>query len=465
MKKIFFAIFLSCLLVFNLNRSVLSSIRLSEDAIPATLLPFNLLDGKGLYFDTYIHEFKKSSTYIYFFQHYKNHYVSFYPFFSGFIALPLYLPVYILLGRYNLTGMENLLNWSFLMGKISASFFASLSVGLLFLLLQKLFGNKKLSIAFSLIFAFATQTFSISSQVLWQHGVANLFLILSLFFYVRNKKAGSLFFAVCSFWARLTYFPYLIVLLTAVAVSSKRKLEIAILLLISVLGVSALLLFNFFYTGSVLGGYANSSKAQLGSIVNILGVIFSPARGLIFYSPIFIFGIIGIGWVFYKRYKLSIPLKNVLLINSFYLVSVILINALFLYWWGGNSWGSRLLTDSTVCAVILSAFLYREIKNLFFKIFFWLLILYSVGIQIIGVFYFPRGSLNEYPDNVDTHQERLWDFQDNPITRSFLTGPEIAPFAKWVYFFQGIPNPGRGFPACSLEEVKEDQLLSYRMIN
>src|SRR5260221_327572 len=341
MKKIFFAIFLSCLLVFNLNRSVLSSIRLSEDAIPATLLPFNLLDGKGLYFDTYIHEFKKSSTYIYFFQHYKNHYVSFYPFFSGFIALPLYLPVYILLGRYNLTGMENLLNWSFLMGKISASFFASLSVGLLFLLLQKLFGNKKLSIAFSLIFAFATQTFSISSQVLWQHGVANLFLI-------------------------------------------------------------------------------------------------------------FIFGIIGIGWVFYKRYKLSIPLKNVLLINSFYLVSVILINALFLYWWGGNSWGSRLLTDSTVCAVILSAFLYREIKNLFFKIFFWLLILYSVGIQIIGVFYFPRGSWNEYPENVDTHQERLWDFQDNPITRSFLTGPEIAPFAKWVYFFQGIPNPGRGFPVCSL---------------
>src|SRR5437868_15497775 len=57
------------------------------------------------------------------------------------------------------------------------------------------------------------------------------------------------------------------------------------------------------------------------------------------------------------------------------------------------------------------------------------LFLYSCILQFVGAFCYPRGLWDDTPVNADQHQERFWDWVDNPIDRTIRGGINLTPHA------------------------------------
>jgi len=430
--KYYFFLFFITFFIFNLNLNSLGS----SDTIPARLLPINILSGRGLYFDYYVNFLQNKHQTIYYLKQFDNHYISFFPVLPGLIATPFYVPFYFILNLNNTSDINSLYNISTALQKLSASFLSSISVILFFILIKKISNKNRLSFLFALIFAFASQTFSISSQALWQHGIANLFLIASQVLLIKafsqkNEQRRffltSLFLGVLSFWSRPVFSIYLILLLVMVIFNNRKNF--VLYFISTAIGVLVLLFYNLYFYQSLFGGYGNVSGTLNSShpLSNFLGLFFSPARGLIFYTPFYIFSFLSILFI-NQINRLSLSTRIVYYLNYIYLISGLCFYSFWGIWWGGHSWGDRLLTDLAVSASILIYFFYIYITNNILRIIFFIFIIYSIVIQSIGVFFYINSKWDTTPLNVDSHIERLWDFNDNPISRSINAGPDLRRF-------------------------------------
>ena len=77
-----------------------------------------------------------------------------------------------------------------ILAKTSASVIAALSCVFVYLAGKELF-PRKTALFTTLVYAFATSTWSVSSQALWQHGTVELLLILMLWLVIRNERQPS----------------------------------------------------------------------------------------------------------------------------------------------------------------------------------------------------------------------------------------------------------------------------------
>lgn len=418
--KYIFPLFILSFIIFNLNINSLGS----GDTIPARLLPLNILSGDGLYFDKYTDYLQNRYHTIYYFTQFNGHYISSYPILTGLIAVPLYLPFYIYFNLIGVVDVNSLYNISTALQKICASLLAGLSVGLFFILINKISNNIKTGIIFSLIFAFCTQTFSVSSQALWQHGTANLFMIISQIFLIRKFYLWSLVFAVFSFWSRPNFFLYLIIIYFFIVIRNKSGRIIYSIFFL--LGTIILVGYNLYFFNSLFGGYSNQTGtfSLNNPISNIFGLLFSPTRGVIFYTPLFIFSLLSI--LFWREInKTHENLKIIFVLNYIYFISGLILNSFWGCWWGGHSWGDRLLTDIAVSAIILCYYFYINIRSRLLKLILYLFVIYSVFIQSVGVCCYSNSKWDSIPNNVDLNIGRLWDFTDNPILRSIKAGPDL----------------------------------------
>ena len=161
----------------------------SGDTLPASLLPFSILNQQTVFFDQfsgYIHTIKVP----YMFSVHGGHYLSQYPLVLPVIVTPLYILPTLFLNFFHIP--IDMLNPSFKiicysMDKIAASFIATLSAIFLYVTLKNIF-SEKISLLCTLIYAFATNTWAISSQTLWQHGAVELFLVILIYLVVMNEK-------------------------------------------------------------------------------------------------------------------------------------------------------------------------------------------------------------------------------------------------------------------------------------
>ena len=143
----------------------------------------------------------------------------------------------------------------------------------------------------------------------------------------------------------------------------------------------------------------------------LLGILVSPGRGLLIYSPILACSFVGMATVWMKSGH--ILLKYLSLAVFFFII----LTAKWGMWWGGHSYGPRLLADITpiLCLYLYPPFTWSETKVFFKSAFiaaFIGLSALSMGFHALGVF--ADGSWNFNPNNVDEHPERLWSWADAP---------------------------------------------------
>src|SRR5947209_7622594 len=107
-----------------------------------------------------------------------DHFISLYPVVLPVIIAPLYLPVIPYLDGKGWDALQ-VDNVARIMEKLCASLLAAASVMLLYLLLRRR-SEPGTAALLTLVFAFGTTTWVISSQALWMHGLGELSIVATL---------------------------------------------------------------------------------------------------------------------------------------------------------------------------------------------------------------------------------------------------------------------------------------------
>jgi len=312
--------------------------------------------------------------------------------------------------------------------KRSAMLITAVSVILMLFVLRRVTSEKSAWLI-ATIYAFGTSSFSTSSQALWQHGVVQLCLVLTLYCIVKGLEtprfsAYSGLALGCMVISRpLT----LIVAIPFVAYIVHKQRDQLVSFILA--GVPPLLLFmayNTFYFGSPFTTGIGTAVVTPSAVLNthlssfntpffagIAGVLVSPGRGLLVYSPVLVFSIVGMIVIWreskylYLRYLSFAPLLLIIVVSKW--------NG----WWGGECYGPRLLADVTpiLCLLLYPALDYFRGKKAA-KYAIIALAALSIGMHAIGAgrdrhrFAGEKTWTGYY--EIGRHPERLWSWRDSP---------------------------------------------------
>lgn len=434
-NKIFFIFFL-CLIIYNINFHPIPS----YDTIPARLLPWNILESHNLYLDSFADAPFVSMPSFALEEH--GHYVSIFPIVLPVLITPLYIIPYFILKIVNIPislGNPAFVIISLIVEKVSASVITSLSVVVLYLVLKKLISVRN-ALFCSLVYAFATCTWVISSQALWQHGLGELLLclILLILLMITEKESISLYALLGVLVAlfalnRPPDFVFLIpVFIFAALTKNIRKIFVFITALL--ISASPFVLYNIINFGSLFGGYKiNTVLLQVGTgnLVPFIGLLLSPNRGMFVFSPILLFSVLGCWLIFKNKISLEPKIRTLFLLFALCVPLNIFVYSSFSYWWGGEQFGYRFLVGSLPVFALFLGFAIEYLwaikssRSSPARILFTVFLVWSIFVQVCGAFYYyydwdmKSGTYESINDN----QARVWDYSDLQIFRGFSIEP------------------------------------------
>ena len=418
-------LFLGAFLVYNLNLRPIPS----GDTAPAALLPLAVwLDGT-ITLDRYAPWLAgRYPEGAYFFTEKDGRHYSAYPIVQPLLLLPLYSPL-VLAPGLRAWPVESLVLLARLLEKLAASLVAACAVALFYCLARRFAGQWR-ALGLALLFGFATSTWSVSSQALWQHGMGQLLIIASLLCLESRLEgargrltwAGAGLCAALSAGVRPTNVLFVAACCAVLLVRRRWKLLASYVLFGAVVG-GAVAAYNLAVFGRLSGGYPASFEPNL--LAGLAGLLFSPARGLFVYSPVFLF--LGVAaWLRLRRgTERGGPVMAVCVL--FPIVHVLL-HAAWPVWWGGDCFGPRLLSEALPCLTLLLAPMLAWLERAKpAKVAFVALAACSVFVQFVGAFSYPGGDWHAKPAPVRERRERLWDWRDNPIRRDLSAGVNLNP--------------------------------------
>lgn len=171
-----------------------------------------------------------------------------------------------------------------------------------------------------------------------------------------------------------------------------------------------------------LGSNSTFSEALAGNMV-------SPARGWLIYTPCSLL-------LYFLPLRAKLIEEKVLLIAC---IGVMLLHWLLIaswpLWWGGYSYGARLMSDTVpwlFLSMVLTCSTYqkhalppRTVRLTYAPIF--LVCAFCLFVNAGGAYGLSSVSWNRTPSSIDDHPERVWDWQ-HP---QFEAGPYLSPEWPW----------------------------------
>jgi len=428
LKNRLFLLFILCMIIYNINFHPIPN----YDTVTARVLPWGIFETHSFNLDAFVDtpSFKMQTKYI---DNY-GHYLTVSPITLPVLITPFYVIPYIFVKIMNIPISLNNSTFvliSLITEKIVASILTSCSVVILYLVLQRLILDKY-ALWSSVLYAFATSTWVISSQALWQHSMAELLLCLILLILLWIIDAESLtgyaLLGVTSALFVMNRQADAIFLIPVFYFVLINKPIIKCIVYVVGLGLAAapFILYNVTYFGSIFGGYmVNAAVLQItpSILVALVGYTISPNRGLFFFSPILIFSLVGIWVILKNKVSLNPVIRTLLLLFALCIPINLLIYCSFPVWWGGESFGYRYLVDSLP---LLTVFLGCAIEYLWskkpslsasVKVIFAIFVLWSVLVQVCGAFYYyyDWDIKNSQHESVNTDPSRVWNILDLQI--------------------------------------------------
>jgi hypothetical protein len=338
---------LVCLLIYNANLRSISA----GDTYPARYLPFAIWRYHTVLLDPIaplaaqgrtIAQSKKAFSAFWIVRGRGGHAVSLYPVVLPVLLAPLYLPAVFYLDAQGWDQLQ-VDRIARIMEKLSASLLAAASAAVLYLLLRRR-TEPRFALLLTLAFAFGTTTWVISSQALWQHGLAELLIVAALLLLTgpcttrRALAAGFL----CGLIACNR--PPDSILAAALGIYGlwwAGRLA-PLLVATAALPMGLVLAYNLGVAGNVAGAYGLVGKASFFKhdlLSGLAGLLFSPTRGLFVFSPFLLFLPCCLPQVLRDRSVRGLTVA----------VGIAVVLQLLLYaktdWRQGVSWGPRWLTD------------------------------------------------------------------------------------------------------------------------
>jgi len=402
----FLLFFLSWLIFYKLN---VNSLPLqSEDAIPSIFTGIAIVKEGTLNLDSYyqmmVSKYPQpddSNLTPFYLRKVNNHYLSAFPIMNTILSLPVFL-LYV--------PFITTISWDdvYLVSHLSGSFILSISCAALFYLFSRVLkSSSRISYILIAVYALATINLPLISQALWQHGAVQFFSILALIFFLRERYLLTFMFLGFGILSRPTAGIVFAVLFLFLYFSKKLNIKVAISTVIGIL-IPILFFFSYnfiYYTDLSNQGYASQlGNSWLGNFPeSLIGIWVSPSKGLLIYSPIFIFTLIGI-WKGYKK-------DNLVAISFWIILLHTLVLSKWKHWYGGYGYGYRMISDVIPFFIIPIWFL---LENYYEKVKKGVLLTFIVSfiIQVSGLVFFDSIWHNAY-DTGFKNTSWLWSLKNS----------------------------------------------------
>jgi hypothetical protein len=325
-----------------------------------------------------------------------------------------------------------------LIAKLAASTLTAGAVALLFLTARRWTSHTR-AVWIAIAAGAGTGYWSTVSQTLWQHESAALGLALAVWGLARP--------AAISNWREATA----VGLGLGIAGTSRAQLSIAISVLVlglfvrvrprlavlaaAIIGIFAatLLFTNVRWFGHPLGAipmlealhptvHATEGSFRVG-LEGPLGLLFSPNRGLLIFSPVVLAGFAGL------PFALRAGTRSPIWWCACAAVAQYLFYGAYSVWWGGHTFGPRYALDllpllAPVAAAWIDSIHATPMKKSVAAVAF----AWSATVAATGAFCYPHERWNTDPNDVDRNHERLWDWRDMQIVRCWSRGPNPTNF-------------------------------------
>jgi hypothetical protein len=403
----------------------------TPDTLPARCLPWALLHGQGFTLDAFsgLHGGTPASP-PYFLRFVSGHWLSDYPVAAALLAVPVYVPS--ALGWAD-PGGRILID----LEKLAAALITALSVLCLYATLRRLCRLWP-AVAITAVYALGTSSLSVSSQALWQHGASQLAWTAAFYCVVRARNEFR--------WVALAGFALAFAVI-ARPMNLLLAAPVALHALIAyprraffVVGGLPPLLFQVWYNVHYFGNAFRTQFPVLDIwstpiLEGLAGILMSPGRGLLIYSPVLAFSLLGLvaAW----RRDGDALLRTI----GIGVVATILLYGKYTVWWGGWTYGPRLLADLTPALALLLVPTWGWLgRHRALAALFVLLTCWSVGAHAIGTW--QRAPY--WNADVDSAQftRHLWSWTDNQIVN-----PIRAAWDEWWITLRSVPTsanePGR----------------------
>lgn len=316
----------------------------------------------------------------------------------------------------------------FRVAKWTAALLTAGSVAMVFLTVLK-FLTPGRALLLAALYAFGTCIWTISSQALWQQTAEIFFLSVGVMCmlqgqgaWLRGGAAGLAFSAAAA--CRPT--AALVALVAAAFLAWQHRRAFAAYVVASLPVACAVAAYNLHYfgaplefgqlaAGAAVAQWKTGSPAlwQTPIWLGAAGLMVSPSRGLLIYTPFFAAAFVGalLAWG-EQRYTAL----------RFLGVAVLLLwlpAFAWFDWWGGWAYGYRPIVDTAPLLAVLCAPALEFVRRPALKAAFAVAAAWSVFVQVLGVTAYTPGGWNGQradgtPANIDLPQyrDRLWSFRD-----------------------------------------------------
>lgn len=426
---------LAAFVVYNINLRPVSS----ADTFPTRYLPISILTEFDLDLDEFPFLIKAEHPFPgaenaglpYYLQRRRGHLLSAYPVMPAILATPVYaLPV--LLGLHG-DPRAPAANGGFtrteivgsMLGKVAASLATAVSVALVYwglVLLTSASG----ALWITLGYAFATSAWSVSSQGLWQTTMSQVLLAGALLALLKARDgppARWLALAGALLGLAVACRPPALIFAVVMALYVLRAHRAHFLRAFAPApAVTAMLLvgYNVFYFGRLNGGYEgyveyHFTLSHMGRA--LYGLLLSPNRGMLVFSPVLFAGIAGLGVALVRR-------RDALLghVAVATLMTVIFYSSINT-WDGAFSYSYRFLVDLLPGLAFGAALVWERIRAsrgrsiVMASLFMW-----SVGIQMVGAFNYPCGWYRSTLKD-PAAMARIFSWRDLEVVQCLRLGP------------------------------------------
>lgn len=373
----------------------------SGDTVPAELLPISLLEDHDFDFREFV-----PGDLPYWFRIVRGRVVSNYPVLPGVLNVPVYAAASL--------ARVDLYTHRFFLSMLTSSGVAALSVLFLYLALKRVCRSEREAVFFALVYAFGTTVWSVASRGLFQHGPSVLFLSIALWALYRG--GGSVPIAGLALALAVINRPTNIVMALPLALYVLRYERRRFPAFVALALPAAL--FHAWYANAYWG--SPFSPAQDVSSANfagsfwrgLSGILVSPSRGLFIFTPVFLFALPAGAAAFRPAPPGSKRLARYLVAG---VVGNIAVYSFWSMWWGGHTFGYRLLTEiAPLMTILVAAYWPTVARSRAATAAFALCLLFSLYVHLLGAIVFPSG----FNNGIDQHPERLWDVRNSELELS-----------------------------------------------
>jgi hypothetical protein len=317
-----------------------------------------------------------------------------------------------------------------LMAALTASLLTAGAVALVFVSLVRLVRPRVAAFA-AIALGLGTNYWTFVSRTLWAHETVAFGLALALWAWLRPGRDitardaawGGVGLALAGA-ARPQLAPLIALMLgwlLARAAMRRALLASAIIAAAAMIAIAA----NVTWFGHVFGAtpalyspqetvaHGTSGPFNPAPWVGAAGLLISPSRGLLVFSPVWIAAIAGLGRAWRADHALGLRWLMAAAGVQFIAYSS------FSVWWGGHTFGPRYVLDLLV--PLAPAFALGAERWLAKPSTTWplrLLLAWSIGVAALGAFVYPNDGWNTDPDDVDRNHARLWQVSDSQILRA-----------------------------------------------